>query len=168
MISPPFDVIIYILIYKIYIINMNKKRRLLVNILRRSPTMGKIKNLQNADKNAEELAKAKKTVKVQRGLLVGASAGLVSMVFLNRKLKKAASTSDAANAAREERINNLKKNMKKFEDKLLGKKPEEEPINVDFTEVATETAEKAAEAVEDVVEEAKETVTEIVEEVEVK
>lgn len=134
--------------------------------------MGKIKNLQNADKNAEELEKAKKTVKVQRGLLVGASAGLVSMVFLNRKLKKAASTSDAA---REERVNNLKKNMKKFEDKLLGKKPEEEPINVDFTEVAAETAEKAAEAVEDVVEEAKdvaeavkEEVTEIVEEVEVK
>ena len=75
--------------------------------------MGKIKNLQNADKNAEELAKAKKTVKVQRGLLVGASAGLVSMVFLNRKLKKAASTSDAANAAREERINNLKRTLLK-------------------------------------------------------
>lgn len=130
--------------------------------------MGKIKNIQNADRNAAELAKAKKTVKVQRGLLVGAGAGLVSMVYLNRKIKKATSTSEAAAAAREERINNLKEGMKNIENAILGKKStKDDAINVDFTEVASEAVEEVADAVENAVDEAKETVTEIVEEVEV-
>lgn len=124
--------------------------------------MGFWKNIGNAQKNKVALDKANHTVKVEKGLLIGAVGALAASMYTTRKYKKkfleAGDDVTTKTDCLGEKIDEAKKKMEETKKKIDNKvnqiknkgKTEIDETQADFTEVA-ETVEDAAEETTDVV-----------------
>ena len=126
--------------------------------------MGFWKNIGNAQKNKVALDKANHTVKVEKGLLIGAVGALAASMYTTRKYKKkfleAGDDVTTKTDCLGEKIEGAKKKMEETKKKLDSKvnqiknkgKTEIDETQADFTEVE-DAAEETTDVVVDVVDE---------------
>lgn len=126
--------------------------------------MGFWKNIGNAQKNKVALDKANHTVKVEKGLLIGAIGALAASMYTTRKYKKkfleAGDDVTTKTDCLGEKIDVAKKKMEETKKKIDNKvnqiknkgKTEIDETQADFTEVE-DVAEETTDAVVDVVDE---------------